>query len=160
MAAKAQGPDGVVVAAVYVEYVVVAWTASYVTIKFALGRLIVGIDCSAGQDVGCETFDRHTSAVPPPFPPLLLLFFALSRSFLAPPTHWRSICLADRNPCSPSRYHSPPPPPYLAITPVKGPSKICTIFDDVFRERQRLLLLRLVHKHKLLPVLIQFTAPE
>lgn len=106
---------------------------------------------------------RRLTIIHPQFLLLFLFFFLFSSLsadlFLAPPTHWRSICLADRNPCSPSRYHSPPPP-HLAITSVKGPSKICNISDDVFHERRRLLLLRLVHKHKLLPVLIQFTAPE
>lgn len=42
---------------------------------------------------------------------LFLFFFFSSLSadlFLAPPTHWRSICLADRNPCSSITLPLPP----------------------------------------------------
>lgn len=128
---------------------------SYVTMQFAPGRLIVVPDEMMVV--------RRLTIIRPQFLLLFLFLFFSSLSadlFLAPPTHWRSICLADRNPCSPSRYHHPPPPPHLAITSVKGPSEICNISDDVFHGRRRPLLLRLAHKHKPLPVLIQFTAPE
>lgn len=66
-----------------------------------------------------------SSSPPPCFPALPLSRFPF-RSLPAPPTHWRSICLADRNPYfSHHRYHfllDPPAHPASTSLPSEPPS--------------------------------------